>query len=1152
MFGSFGWNVLSANTNGSFHPLVEETAPTPHPVEVVPVRHRESHHSQSLTATGDAKDSPSLQNHIVDPAAEPARTNKQPVEPVPRTLTGPLAPSSPNQTGQYLPSEDTLQKQFVPQVLSSVVVSSAAFEPEIEEGPVHGTHADKPAPPVETGNRTLVKVEHDMEESELITAMNTSSRDDGHFSGNGEVEITSEFMPVVTLSADDDVTDEYQSSNYSYNSVLLSHNANETGTETLATVSSSELYSVTLLVVTPTSPTVRMSVVQDTITPFTSEDAPVSSTVSSSNFQVPLSKMEIEKSQNNGNLISPSFVSLTESVVGVTVSFTETFYTNTSTLGSRNSTEESLLISTVLDDDGVVINSSTISGFSDPISSLNVLSNWNSHFSELLLTTPVLRASASTLTLSTSGMYPTTVSNESPVLSSMVAGGQNILSSNDLLIDFVKISNSSQSHLNTPGINPTKSSVTKSNDSNGHLNSLRGRNLGVDAKVAEDTGRKAFSDSSRATVTASHSNTIEVEPRLYQSRKPDTLMLDETNIRLSSTAAVQSTSSAISSSSYFPIVLASSLLAKSTLNDTRLDSNILNSSTTTSHPTLANITTANTDRSSSSSILTEQPNWTQSETIYVTKWKDKQTLPSVDVQPSHALPTMKIPLTYLSITMQCSWAYFCARYENLQEFLARHLSNEMKYPIKDSQVMFFDTNACNHITETELNDTARSTIVVPLYIVDQSGDYSRTLTENLGLVIRRNGLNGFWDNITLHDVILAVHFHSTTAPSDITQKPSPAENDMGIIAAVTISCIAGVSLLLLCVLLAVLKRRHGLTKQARRCRKVTDAYSLDSISIYSSFYKRRLRASKRSYLNHGFEDPQAPANKLTYSGMVNFYSNEEDVIEEYKKIPMTVAKLEDLPPGADVKNRYANVIPFPETRVQLSEKSEDPSTEYINANYVRGYLGDQRVYIGCQAPLESTIVDFWEMVWENQSKVIIMLTALQEDGVEKCAPYFAESAAVDSHRLFGDYQVTTKKVDAREVLTISFLQLKNLEKNLMREVVHFWYTAWPSQSVPSDSVSIIDMLLEARPMMKVNPGPNIVHCSPGTGRTGTVIAIDICMQEYESTRSVDVPQCVYRLRRDRGGLVQTSEQYLYIYKTLIEYASRIINQSGRSSLRSTK
>lgn len=105
-----------------------------------------------------------------------------------------------------------------------------------------------------------------------------------------------------------------------------------------------------------------------------------------------------------------------------------------------------------------------------------------------------------------------------------------------------------------------------------------------------------------------------------------------------------------------------------------------------------------------------------------------------------------------------------------------------------------------------------------------------------------------------------------------------------------------------------------------------------------------------------------------------------------------------------------------------------------------------------------------------------------------------------------------------------------MESNLWRDVTHLWYAGWPSQGVPSDPGAVLSFLMEARSHMKTNSGPHVVHCSPGTGRTGTVIACDVALREFELSRAVDVPKTVYAVRRCRAGAVQTRDQYALIYK----------------------
>jgi len=126
---------------------------------------------------------------------------------------------------------------------------------------------------------------------------------------------------------------------------------------------------------------------------------------------------------------------------------------------------------------------------------------------------------------------------------------------------------------------------------------------------------------------------------------------------------------------------------------------------------------------------------------------------------------------------------------------------------------------------------------------------------------------------------------------------------------------------------------------------------------------------------------------------------------------------------------------------------------------------------------------------------------------------------------------------------VSTLQLKNMDSNLFREVTHLWYSAWPERGVPSDLDSLVQYTQEARKAIQSNIGPTVVHCSPGTGRTGTWLAIDMCVRQFEASRSADVMRTVFRLRHDRAGAVQTREQYALIYKVLNQYAASVTSGS---------
>ena len=84
------------------------------------------------------------------------------------------------------------------------------------------------------------------------------------------------------------------------------------------------------------------------------------------------------------------------------------------------------------------------------------------------------------------------------------------------------------------------------------------------------------------------------------------------------------------------------------------------------------------------------------------------------------------------------------------------------------------------------------------------------------------------------------------------------------------------------------------------------------------------------------------------------------------------------------------------------------NTDYINANYVHGYK-HPNMYIACQGPVPKSMAAFWQMVWENKSEVVVMVTNEVEGDPPrlKCHRYWPEPEQ-DGQRAvaqYGMYQV---------------------------------------------------------------------------------------------------------------------------------------------------
>ncbi|XP_015280160.1 PREDICTED: tyrosine-protein phosphatase non-receptor type 7 [Gekko japonicus] len=262
--------------------------------------------------------------------------------------------------------------------------------------------------------------------------------------------------------------------------------------------------------------------------------------------------------------------------------------------------------------------------------------------------------------------------------------------------------------------------------------------------------------------------------------------------------------------------------------------------------------------------------------------------------------------------------------------------------------------------------------------------------------------------------------------------------------------------------------------------------------------------------------------------------NLEALQEEFAKIPSNFASSEELDiPGRAAKDRYKSILPNPQSRVYLKSADNQEEESYINANYIRGYDGQEKVYIATQGPMLNTVNDFWMMVWQEQVPVIVMLTKLKEEK-EKCICYWPETEAT-----YGSFMITVQDTCECEEYTIRDIGLQL--KDECRIVKHIVFSSWPDQKTPESVKTFLNLVLEAEKILRAseNTGPVVVHCSAGIGRTGCFIATHIGCQQLKDKEEVDILGIVCQLRIDRGGMIQTSEQYQFLHHTLATYASQL-------------
>ncbi|XP_063785523.1 receptor-type tyrosine-protein phosphatase O isoform X2 [Pseudophryne corroboree] len=248
--------------------------------------------------------------------------------------------------------------------------------------------------------------------------------------------------------------------------------------------------------------------------------------------------------------------------------------------------------------------------------------------------------------------------------------------------------------------------------------------------------------------------------------------------------------------------------------------------------------------------------------------------------------------------------------------------------------------------------------------------------------------------------------------------------------------------------------------------------------------------------------------------------------EELKMIGLDIPHSAADLPANRCKNRYTNILPYDFSRVTLVSTDEEDGADYINANYIPGYNTLQE-YIATQGPLPDTRNEFWKMILQQKSQVIVMLTQCNEKRRIKCDHYWPFTTDPVS---YGDITVEMISEDeqpdwALRVFCVSFA-------DDVQRVMHFNFTAWPDHGVPAASAaeSILQFVYMVRQKASKTKGPIAVHCSAGVGRTGTFIALDRLMQHIHDHEFVDVLGLVGELRSYRMCMVQTEEQFIFIHQ----------------------
>ncbi|KAL3320494.1 hypothetical protein Ciccas_000821 [Cichlidogyrus casuarinus] len=248
----------------------------------------------------------------------------------------------------------------------------------------------------------------------------------------------------------------------------------------------------------------------------------------------------------------------------------------------------------------------------------------------------------------------------------------------------------------------------------------------------------------------------------------------------------------------------------------------------------------------------------------------------------------------------------------------------------------------------------------------------------------------------------------------------------------------------------------------------------------------------------------------------------------------------------EAKNRSFQSLPYDSTRVTLAPIRGLEGSDYINASFVDGYK-QRRAYIATQSPMPNTVEDFWRMIWELNSNIVVMLSKCREGLKEQCYQYWPLEKSMRYQYFLVDPMVEYNM----PTYTLREFKITDTRDGQSRTIRQFQFVEWtpdmggvePSKNgstgYPKSPEAFIDFLSQVHKTRNQfgQEGPITVHCTYGSGRTGIFLALALVLDRMREEGIVDVFQASRLLRTQRCNMIESEDQYNFCYNAALEYLS---------------
>lgn len=309
-------------------------------------------------------------------------------------------------------------------------------------------------------------------------------------------------------------------------------------------------------------------------------------------------------------------------------------------------------------------------------------------------------------------------------------------------------------------------------------------------------------------------------------------------------------------------------------------------------------------------------------------------------------------------------------------------------------------------------------------------------------------------------------------------------------------------------------------------------------------------------------------NQVNGPGQWSLLERQYRLVASFKAKDFNVVSA--LKPCNKNKNRTLNLIPLEAHRVHITAKPGQEGSDYINATFLMGF-NHLREFIVTQHPVNETFSDFWQMVYDHNSQTIVLLTQMNDlKEFPQFWPQKEDEVDYGSFKVKLTQESTIMKGESGGlIITRDFIMRSNQDDyELQTRVIQC--PGWPECCSPLSGVFDLIQIVQNATQQQAsqqkmhdgnnktttvtigqehepqNGGPIIVVDKYGGTEAATFAVLTTLFKQINFEDAVDVYMYAKLAHLRRPGIWSTQDDYLFLYRAVENYASRLSENSANN------